>query len=215
VNIVIADDHALFRNGIRQLVAHEFPDADFTEAGSLDDVLDAVPLDANPDLFVLDLNMPGVSGVESIAALIDIFPHAKVVIMSASEDRREVGAALAAGIDGYIPKSLQAEEILIALKNVMGGSIYVPLSVTRRAAMAQGGGPGDGAVRVDELALTERQRHVLDELMLGKSSKEIGRALDITENTVKIHLAALYRALGVKTRFEAIAKVKGPTLARA
>ena len=214
MNIVIADDHALFRNGIRQLVAQEFPDADFTEAGSLDDLLDAVPLDANPDLFVLDLNMPGVSGVESIAALIDIFPRAKVVIMSASEDRREVGAALAAGIDGYIPKSLQAHEILIALKNVIGGSIYVPLSVTRRAAMGQGG-LGDGAVRVDELALTERQRHVLDELMLGKSSKEIGRALDITENTVKIHLAALYRVLGVKTRFEAIAKVKGPTLARA
>lgn len=214
MNIVIADDHALFRNGIRQLVAQEFPDAGVTEAGSFDDLMDAVPLDSSPDLFVLDLHMPGVDGIESLAALIDIFPRAKMVIMSACEGRREIGLALAAGIDGYIPKSLQADEILLALRSVMGGATYVPLSITRRTAMAQAG-VGETAVRLEDLALTERQRHVLDELMLGKTSKEIGRALDITENTVKIHLAALYRTLGVKTRFEAIAKVKGPTLARA
>lgn len=212
MNIVIADDHALFRNGVRQLLSNEFPDASVTEAGSLDDMLGAMPLDSNPDLLVMDLNMPGVDGVDSIAALIDVFPRAKVVIMSASETRREVGAALAAGVNGYIPKSLTTNEILEALKDVLSGSTYVPLSVTRREALAQRA--PEAPPRLEELGLTDRQQHVLDELMLGKSSKEIGRALDITESTVKIHLAAIYRALGVKSRSEAVAKVKRPALLR-
>lgn len=208
MNIVIADDHALFRSGVRQLLGQEFPEAGFTEAGTLDEMLSATPLEAAPDLFIVDLNMPGVDGVDSIAALIDVYPRSKIVILSASEERREIGAALAAGLDGYIPKCLNAGEIIAAIKNVLGGSTYIPLSVTRRYAFAH---RKEGAPeRVEDLELTERQRHVLEELLLGKTSKEIGRALDITESTVKIHLAALYRMLGVKSRSEAIAKFRPP-----
>lgn len=206
MNILIADDHALFRSGVRQLLRQEFPESNFAEAGTLDELLDSVRLDAPPDLLMVDLNMPGVTGVDSIADLIDVFPHSKIVVLTASEDRREIGAALAAGLNGYIPKCLDSAEIVSALKNVMGGSTYVPLSVTRRDALAQCG--GHPPRRAEDFDLTERQRHVLEEMLQGKSSKEIGRALDITESTVKIHLAALYRTLGVKSRTEAIAKFK-------
>jgi DNA-binding NarL/FixJ family response regulator len=110
-------------------------------------------------------------------------------------------------VNGYIPKSLNAGEIASALRDVMNGSTYVPLSVTRRDALAPYFSE-NVQFRPEDFDLTERQRHVLDELLHGKSSKEIGRALDITESTVKIHLAALYRTLRVKTRSEAIAKMK-------
>jgi DNA-binding NarL/FixJ family response regulator len=205
MNIVIADDHALFRSGVRQLLGQEFPDASFMEAGSLEDMLSAVPIEAAPDLFMVDLNMPGVGGVDAIAALIDVFPRSKIVILSASEERRQIGAALAAGLNGYIPKCMTSGEILAALKSVLSGSTYVPVSLTRREAYPWEGHPRK---RLDDFDLTQRQRHVLDEVLLGKSSKEIGRTLDITENTVKIHLAALYRALGVRSRSEAILKFK-------
>jgi DNA-binding NarL/FixJ family response regulator len=204
---LIADDHALFRSGVRHLLAQEFDDADVIEVGSLDEALEKLAGEDRVDLLVMDLNMPGVESVESIAALRDAFPDSKIVILSASEGRPDIGAALAAGINGYIPKSLGTTEIIAALREVLNGSIYVPLSITRRDGPLEAArGHAHPTRGVTEL--TERQRHVLDELLYGKSSKEIARALDIAEGTVKIHLAAIYRALGVSTRAAAIAKVK-------
>ena len=112
--------------------------------------------------------------------------------------------AISAGVHGYIPKSLPSAEIANAIRTILDGGIYVPPALGRREP--------DTAVRSNEALeadkLTSRQKEVLAELLKGRASKEIARTLDIAEGTVKIHLAAIYRALGVRTRAEAIARLK-------
>jgi len=148
--------------------------------------------------------MPGMSGAEALSALRDGFPEAKVAVVSALEGRAEIIAALGAGVHGYIPKSLPSAEIASAIRTVLDGGIYVPPALGRR--QAEPAARASEALEADKL--TSRQKEVLAELLKGRASKEIARTLDIAEGTVKIHLAAIYRALGVRTRAEAIARFK-------
>ncbi len=205
LSVLIADDHELFREGVRSLLSDALRADEVRQAGSLDDALDILGAGPTPDLLILDLNMPGVEGVESLGALRDGFPTAKVVVMSASEDRDNIVSALASGVNGYIPKSLSADQIEAALKDVLSGRIYTPAIVGRRDGAAAPASRPSAATSVE--GLTGRQKDVLNELLKGQSSKEIARVLGIAEGTVKIHLAAIYRAVGVRTRAEAIAKL--------
>ncbi len=203
---LIADDHELFRNGLKQLLIDELGAEDVREAETLDQAIEILGGDGACDLILVDLRMPGMSGADDLAALRDGFPEAKVAVVSAWEERAEIIAALSAGVHGYVPKSLPSAEIAAALRAILEGRIYAPPSLGRREA---------GAPQAPTLAygagqekLTARQKEVLGELLKGQASKEIARSLDIAEGTVKIHLAAIYRALGVRTRAEAIAKLK-------
>jgi DNA-binding NarL/FixJ family response regulator len=200
---LIADDHELFRTGLRQLLLDTFEDIEVREAESLDQAIDILTTGGASELILVDLRMPGMSGAEALLALRDGFPDAKLAVVSAHEDRAEVLAALNVGVHGYIPKSLPATEIANALRTILNGQIYAPALLGRRE-------PADAATTAARTpdTLTARQRDVLDELLKGRSSKEIGRALQIAEGTVKIHLAAIYRALGVRTRAEAIARLR-------
>ena len=203
--VLIADDHELFREGVRSLLTDALGAREVRQAASLDEALELLSEGAPPDLLVLDLRMPGVSGVESLGALRDAFPGSRVVVMSASEDRGDIIAALHCGVHGYIPKSLSAAQIEAALKDVMSGRIYVPSVLGKRDGGEPERAPSPAPIAVE--GLTSRQRDVLGQLMKGQSSKEIARALGIAEGTVKIHLAAIYRSAGVRTRAEAIAKL--------
>lgn len=203
---LIADDHELFRSGLRQMLAIDLGCDEVLEAATLQEALALATQAQALDLVIVDLNMPGVESPQSAAALCEARPEAKVVVLSASEARLNMLEALSAGVDGYVPKSLPAAEIAAALRQVLNDSVYVPRFGRRD--------DGDCDLwRMQRSAgissLTERQRDVLGQLMLGKSSKEIGRALNLAEATVKIHLAAIYRALGVRSRGAAIAKVSG------
>lgn len=203
---MIADDHELFRSGLKQLL-HDFLELqDVREAETLDQAIEILTNEGAGDLVLVDLNMPGMSGPEALAALRDGFPDAKVAVVSAWDGRAEIIAALSAGVHGYIPKSLSSPEIAAAIRSILDGQIFVPPALGKRepteaprmAPVEPNGGE----------KLTVRQKEVLNELLKGRASKEIARALDIAEGTVKIHLAAIYRALGVRTRAEAIAKLK-------
>jgi DNA-binding NarL/FixJ family response regulator len=207
LKVLIADDHELFREGVRSLVTDVLDAEDVRQAPSLDEALDMLAEGPTPDLLILDLNMPGVAGVESLGALRDAFPSAKVVVMSASEDRQNIVNALASGVSGYIPKSLSATQIEAALRDVLSGRIYTPAIVGRRENGNSGPEPDRRPPPTSVEGLTVRQKDVLGQLLKGQSSKEIARALGIAEGTVKIHLAAIYRAAGVRTRAEAIAKL--------
>lgn len=201
---LVADDHELFRSGLRQLLVDVLGATDVREAETLDQAIETLTNEGAGDLILVDLRMPGMSGAEALAALRDGFPDAKVAVVSAWEERAEIIAALSAGVHGYIPKSLSSNEIAAAIRAVMDGQIFVPPALGRRD-------PGASTYSAPSLGgdkLTSRQREVLNELLKGQASKEIARSLDIAEGTVKIHLAAIYRALGVRTRAEAIAKLK-------
>ncbi len=206
IKALIADDHELFRSGLRQLLDDVFAVDDIREAETLDQAIELLTNEGAGDLILVDLNMPRMSGPEALAALRDGFPNAKIVVVSAWDGRAEIIAALSAGVHGYIPKSMNANEIAAAIRAVLDGQIFVPSALGRRdmsepprMQMAQANS-GE--------KLTTRQKEVLNELLKGRASKEIARSLDIAEGTVKIHLAAIYRALGVRTRAEAIAKLK-------
>lgn len=203
---LIADDHELFRSGLKQLLVDALGAEDVREAETFDQAIETLTDGGAGDLVLVDLRMPGMSGAEALAALRDGFPEAKIAVVSAWEERAEILAALSAGVHGYIPKSLSSNEIAGAIRSILDGRIYVPATIGRRD-------PGEAAVSVSPMGqgenkLTLRQKEVLNELLKGQASKEIARTLDIAEGTVKIHLAAIYRALGVRTRAEAIAKLK-------
>jgi DNA-binding NarL/FixJ family response regulator len=204
IRALIADDHELFRSGLRQLLIDAVDIGEVREAETLDQAIDILTNEGAGDLVLVDMRMPGMSGAEALSALRDGFPEAKVAVVSALEGRADIIAALGAGVHGYIPKSLPSAEIANAIRTILDGGIYVPPALGRRDP--------DTAVRSNEALeadkLTSRQKEVLAELLKGRASKEIARTLDIAEGTVKIHLAAIYRALGVRTRAEAIARLK-------
>lgn len=207
IRALVADDHELFRSGMKQLLVDVLHAEEVREAETMDQALEILTNEGGGDLVLVDWRMPGMSGAESLAALRDGFPEAKVAVISAWEERADILSALGAGVHGYIPKSLPSAQIATALQGILEGRIFVPPAMGRR----EGGGaeaPGAlGKSKLDVDKLTLRQRDVLQELLKGQSSKEIARTLDIAEGTVKIHLAAIYRALGVRTRAEAIAKM--------
>jgi DNA-binding NarL/FixJ family response regulator len=201
---VLIDDHELIRDSVRRLLMDELDFEEVHQAGDLEAGLALLSDIGDIDLIVTDLNMPGASGPESLVALVEAFPASSIVVMSGSEAKEDVLGCLSAGVDGYIPKSLPVPEMVAAIRQVLAGGTYVPRALARRGVESP---PRArlSAAGVDHL--TPRQREVLDELILGQSSKEIARVLRLAEGTVKIHLAAIYRALGVRTRAEAIAKL--------
>lgn len=205
IRALIADDHELFRSGLKQLLADSVGAEEVREAETLDQAIEILTNEGAGDLILVDLRMPGMSGAEALAALRDGFPNAKIAVVSAWEERAEILAALSAGVNGYIPKSLPSGEIAAAINSIMEGKIFVPPAIGKRDPGAPITLNASGA---NENKLTSRQKEVLNELLKGQASKEIARTLDIAEGTVKIHLAAIYRALGVRTRAEAIAKLK-------
>jgi DNA-binding NarL/FixJ family response regulator len=207
IRALIADDHELFRSGMKQLLVDVLNAEEVREAETMDRALEILTSEGAGDLVLVDWRMPGMSGAESLAALRDGFPEAKVAVISAWEERADILSALGAGVHGYIPKSLPSAQIATALQGILEGRIFVPAAIGKRDGADA---PASSAKRLDQDKLTLRQRDVLQELLKGQSSKEIARTLDIAEGTVKIHLAAIYRALGVRTRAEAIARMNRP-----
>jgi DNA-binding NarL/FixJ family response regulator len=152
--------------------------------------------------------MPGMDGVDSLAALRECHPGLKFVVVTASDSRRDVLGALEAGANGFIPKGLSEADLVDALRTVMAGGIFAPALLAapgREAAAPADDGAGPAALA----ALTQRQRDVLAQLLDGRSNKEIARTLNLGEGTVKIHLAAIFRHFGVRNRAAAVAVAAG------
>lgn len=124
IRALIADDHELFRSGLKQLLADSLGAEEVREAETLDQAIEILTNEGAGDLVLVDLRMPGMSGAEALAALRDGFPNAKIAVVSAWEERSEILAALSAGVHGYIPKSLSSAEIAGAIQTILEGRIY-------------------------------------------------------------------------------------------
>jgi DNA-binding NarL/FixJ family response regulator len=206
MQVLIADDHPLFREALASVVTDMTTDAACIEAASFDEALARVRETPGLDLILLDLTMPGADGLGGLALLRQEAPAIPVVVVSATAERRTVLEAIRAGAAGYLPKSSSRATMIGALKLVMAGGVYVPGEVVRADPTGPGEGPMDsGALAPDRLAmLTRKQLQVLDCLARGLSNKEIARALNLAEPTIKTHVSALLHKLHFKTRAQAI-----------
>lgn len=198
MQLLLADDHALFREGFRLLLQRLEPDVRIVEASSFDKALACALETPDLDIALLDLSMPGMNGVDGVARFRARLPEVPLVVISASEDPGDILQALDAGALGYIPKSSSSQVMLSALRLVLAGGVYVPVSALHEPAAA---GPAHRAR--EGVQLTDRQIDVLRLIVLGKSNKAIARDLRLSEGTIKIHLASIYRALNASNRTEA------------
>jgi DNA-binding NarL/FixJ family response regulator len=206
MNILLVDDHTLFREGMKFLLARLDAKVTVIEAATCVDALAAAQR-ARPDLVLLDLKMPGVAGLDALAQIREALPGAPVVVLSGEDNPRTIRAAIDAGAMGFIPKAATPEILVQALRIVLAHGIYLPPQVL--APDAPPSGPLFDPASTDPVAkelraLTERQRLVLKMAIQGESNKAIARTLDIAEGTVKAHLSAVMRALGVRNRTEAV-----------
>ncbi|MDB5570236.1 MAG: two component transcriptional regulator, LuxR family [Hyphomicrobiales bacterium] len=199
---LIADDDEFFRVALRSLLLRDFHFTEVVEVGSLDEAIERLGGGVSFDLALFDLCMPGMESPTNLRAVRECFPSLTVAIVSASSNRRDVLLALEAGVHGYIPKETGVSGLTAALKAVLNGAVFVPASVAsfdvRHAAGAEQ--PTPQSVADSTFALTARQSDVLKLLVEGKSNKEIARNLQLAEGTIKIHMAALFRSLGVTSR---------------
>lgn len=211
--VLLADDHSLYRTGLSFLLKDRLGFNTIVEAATFDAALDRLSELDDIGLALFDLAMPGVSGPESLGVVKETYPDVRVAIVSGSEERSDVLKAVATGLGGYVPKSLQDDEIVAALRDILDGRIYVPKFMT------SSGAPGSARPFKSDLLeqsekratpnaagatkpISPRQRDVLDCVRRGLSNKEIARELDIAEGTVKIHLAALFSHYGARNRTE-------------
>ena len=202
---LIVDDDEFFRMALRTVLTSTLGFSDVLEAENFDHAA-ALLSEKKIDLAVFDLMMPDMAGPGSLKGVRDHFPDLCLVISAASDRREDVLLALQAGVNGYIPKNMGLEKFSSALKQVIGGTVYVPASIA--SPSITGSADEIVATAESELAptLTPRQKDVLTLVVKGNSNKQIARELGLGEGTVKVHLASLFRTLGVHSRSAAAAK---------
>ncbi len=198
MKILLADDHEMVRVALKVALAPLGPGATFAEAATAESALAAAAADPDLDLVLIDLHMPGMGGVEGVRRLRTEHPALPVIVCSASEDGTLVRELLSLGVAGFIPKSDSTQVIEQAVRLVLAGGTYAPPRLLEAAPANPAGSPGALA------SLTPRQGDVLRLLAHGKPNKLIARELDISEATVKVHLLAVFRALGARNRTEAV-----------
>jgi DNA-binding NarL/FixJ family response regulator len=207
---VIADDHGMYRMGLAFTLKDRLGFDEVAEACSLDEALEKLGETEGVALALFDLSMPGMESAASLAAVRECYPDLPIAVVSGSDSRNDVLDALAAGVNGFVPKRLVDEELVAALRTIVSGAIFVPPTLAT-TGIARTRPASHEPLALDRL--TPRQRDVLSLLIEGRSNKEIARALDLGHGTVKIHLAALFRHLGVRNRAAAVAAA-APLLAK-
>ena len=218
--VLIADDHRLIIEGVKLKLRELGDDVQFVEAETVAQLRDKLAQGPAPDVALIDMAMPGAEGVEHIKETVAALRGPEddgtsrqrpVIVLSGTEDPSAIRHVLDLGVQGYIPKSAPPDVILNAVRLVVGGGIYVPpeamkaaVATTAPAFTLPNG--NDGLTARERLAtvLTDRQIDVLKLLAKGRPNKLIARELGISEGTVKIHLAAIFRALHVRNRLEAL-----------
>ncbi|HGN0460363.1 TPA: two-component system response regulator NarL [Proteus mirabilis] len=197
--ILLIDDHPMLRNGVKQLLSL---DTTLTVVGEAGDGIQGVKLaeELAPDLILLDLNMPGMNGFETLDQLRLRSLSGRIVVFSVSNYSDDLITALKRGADGYLLKDMEPEELLAALKQAAAGKMVVNPTLTPILAQSLREDRSEGERDIDQL--TPRERDILKLIAQGLSNKMIARKLDITESTVKVHVKHLLKKMKLKSRVE-------------
>ncbi len=199
MKVLLADDHVLFREGLRMVLEHLVGEGlSVTEAGDFAQAITVARAEPAFDLALVDLFMPGMDGAAGVQALRKLIPDATIIVLSASEDPRDVARALDAGARGYIAKSSGSQALMAGIESAIeNGQVVVPAHLMPA--------PGDLAKETGSgiPQLTPRQIDVLTMVAKGKSNKEIARELNLAEITVKLHVTAILKTLGCENRTQA------------
>ena len=198
--IVIVDDHPLFRGALSQALSASIDGATVLEAGSLEELSSTLEASKDVDLILLDLAMPGVQGLSGLLYIRAQYPELPVVVVSASEDASTIRRALEFGASGYVPKSLPAEKIRAAIRQVLDGGIWSPPDIPLDAPAD----PETADLARRLATLTPQQVRVLMMLGEGLLNKQIAYKLTVSEATIKAHVSAILQKLGVDSRTQAV-----------
>lgn len=205
IRILLVDDHTLFRSGIRSLLTRQ---PDFEVVGEAGDGLDGVKRAKAlaPDIVLLDLHMPGMSGLEAARLLREEVPAARVLMLTVSEDADDLIDCLRAGAQGYLLKNIDTDFLLGTLRQAVAGEAVVSPQMTAKLVASVRAAPAAAvtAARADAAdRLTPREREIMSWLARGASNKEMARSLDLAESTVKIHVQNILKKLGLSSRVQA------------
>jgi DNA-binding NarL/FixJ family response regulator len=192
IRILLADDHALVRDGIAKIISSHQDMEVIGQAGNGKDAIDLFTK-LRPDIAIIDVSMPGLSGIETILEIRKRFANAQLMILSSHDHEEDIYQAIQAGASGYILKDAPASELITAIQSVQKGERYIPPRVARQLAQRIG---------MDEL--TERESEILKLIAVGTSNKEIADVLGVSEGTVKAHVNHILNKLGASDRTHAV-----------
>ena len=198
--LVIADDHPLFRGALRAAVSALLPNAEITEAGTFDEVVNLLERGAEVDLVLLDLSMPGARGFSGLMYLRAQYPGVPVAVVSANDDPAAIRRCMQIGASGFIPKTLGIDGMRTAISKILGGGVWTPPDVD----LAQAADVETAELMARMATLTPQQVRVLMMLSEGLLNKQIAYQLGVSEATVKAHVSAILQKLGVESRTQAV-----------
>jgi DNA-binding NarL/FixJ family response regulator len=209
LQVLLADDHALFRDGMRYVLQQLSDQVDIICAGNFAETLRQAETNPGLDLALIDLNMPGSEGVGSIRIFHHQFPGVPLVVVSGSDQRSEIEWVMEYGAMGFISKMSTAKEMVNALRLVLAGEIYLPPQLLSASdTIVNTSDIDNGNQHLNKHGLTKRQMEALQYLAEGLSNKEIALKMNLAEGTIKVHVAATFQVLQVSSRLDAVRKAQ-------
>lgn len=201
IRVLLVDDHTLFRSGIMSLLQRN---SDFEVVGEAGDGLEGIKRvrSLKPDVVLIDLHMPGVSGLEAVKAIAEEMPDVKVLMLTVSEDAQDLIDALRSGASGYLLKNIETDALISAIRGVVNGESIVSPQMTAKLIQGVRDQPRSESAPVERDRFSPRERDIMYSLALGESNKEIARKLDLAESTVKIHVQNIFKKLNMSSRVQ-------------
>lgn len=203
MKVLLVDDHSLFREGMQLVLTRLDNNLQIFDASSYKEALPYIKENPDLDLVLLDLGLPDISDTRALEKVRKMLPSTPIVVLSSNDEGSKVEQMLKMGAQGYIPKSTSAKLLINSLKLVLSGGIYIPPEILSQQTPGPGN-PGNGQTDATATPLTPRQMDVLQKAAHGNSNKEISILLDMAESTVRVHMAAILKALGVSNRTRAV-----------
>ena len=198
---LIADDHPLFREALKGALSAKFADLEVFESENFETTLQVLNEQEDLDILLLDLHMPGNGDLYGLIRIREDYPSLPIAVVSGSEDINVVSKVMGYGAMGFIPKSSSSDDIALAINHILEGDVWLPLELKDKVAAVDG---EDKEIAVQVASLTPQQYKVLQYLHEGLLNKQIAYELHISEATVKAHITAIFRKLGVYNRTQAV-----------